>query len=73
MVHSNGAPVKAVTVREVTTGEVVENLLDVVHARECLIGLVLAAKPNKSKAATAIGVAVFDDDLMRIVKACSAA
>lgn len=46
MVYSNCAAVK----------------VNVVHACECLIGLVLAPEPNKPEATTAIGVAIFDDD-----------
>jgi hypothetical protein len=46
------------------------NLLDIVHACECLVGLILAAESHESEATTAVGVSVFDDDLIRSVKDC---
>ena len=43
------------------------NLLDIVHACECLVGLILATEPHESEATTAVGVSIFDDDLIHSV------
>jgi Ca2+/H+ antiporter len=68
MIYSNGSPIETAAISEVIASEVVGSLLDVVHACECLVGLILAAKANESEATTAIGVPVFDDNLAHAVK-----